>query len=454
MFLLRAAMPVLLASLTVSAAVINLSGTVTGSSGKPIKGAIVTITGQKISDTTDEKGGYAIQSGNVAVRQIVANASTEQVAFDNGIISMKLPSSAPVSIELFNLRGTLLKKAVSPTISDGEYRYNVKADPFAVHMLAVRVSIGNQHATFRYLPLRNVRQTVSFTAHDALSHTNGGLAKVEAAVDSLAVSAASYMSKTVALTSYETSVDVSLDTLALDKFSFFVTSQKALTLLSKSENGFGGNFSFGFTGPGAGLKGADSICSCIAEMSMEGSSAKRWRAFLSVKADENGRQVNARDRIGNGPWYDRIGHLLAPNLEDLIHTRPLNGNSTIANDLPNEEGIPNHTPDPNLGKVDNHHMVTGSDSLGKLYTKGSTCDDWTSTSATGSPRCGFAWPRSMGGGGGGMGGMNSSHWISGFDASGCKAGVHTIDDGGGGAGNGIIGSGGGYGGFYCFALTP
>src|SRR5690606_18604670 len=68
----------------------------------------------------------------------------------------------------------------------------------------------------------------------------------------------------------------------LDKFSFFVTSLESLRKLSKSQKGFGGDLRFGETGEGAGLRGADKICSTIAEMSMPGSSAKQWRAFLST----------------------------------------------------------------------------------------------------------------------------------------------------------------------------
>ena len=86
----------------------------------------------------------------------------------------------------------------------------------------------------------------------------------------------------------------------LPHFSFFVTSLKAVQDLSGSEDGFGGDLRFGETGPGAGLRGADKICATIAERSMPGSSAKQWRAFLSVTADENGQPLNAIDRIGEG----------------------------------------------------------------------------------------------------------------------------------------------------------
>src|SRR5690349_20801870 len=65
-----------------------------------------------------------------------------------------------------------------------------------------------------------------------------------------------------------------------EHFSFFVTSLKAMQELSGSEDGFGGDLRFGETGAGAGLRGADKICTTIAEQSLPGN-AKTWRAFLS-----------------------------------------------------------------------------------------------------------------------------------------------------------------------------
>ncbi|NLW30726.1 MAG: hypothetical protein GXY77_04625, partial [Fibrobacter sp.] len=100
----------------------------------------------------------------------------------------------------------------------------------------------------------------------------------------------------------------------LEYFSFFLTSLQSLQELSGSQDGFGGDLRFGKTGPGAGLLGADSICQTIAEMSMPGSRVKKWRAFLSVEHGPDGNQVDAIDRIGSGPWYDREGRLLAPDI--------------------------------------------------------------------------------------------------------------------------------------------
>lgn len=241
----------------------------------------------------------------------------------------------------------------------------------------------------------------------------------------------------------------------LEPFSFFITSHVALQELSGSDLGFGGDFKFGETGPGAGLRGADKICATIADRSMPGASAKGWRAFLSATAGENGQPVNAIDRIGDGPWYDRLGRLVAMTKAALQNPRPMGAHEDILNDLPNEDGVPNHRPDPNEDEVDNHHVLTGSDEQGNLLSMnmGATCNDWTSAEgATGRPRTGLSWPRSFGGGpGGGMGSFNT-HWISALDEAGCAPG-YTLDQlGGPDLNNPTVGSGGGYGAIYCFAL--
>ena len=230
----------------------------------------------------------------------------------------------------------------------------------------------------------------------------------------------------------------SVDPSKLDKFSFFVTSMVAMRKLAKSDNGFGGDLRYG---QADGLTGADKICSEIAESSMPGASAKQWHAFLSTS------KVSAADRIGQGPWYDRTGRVVALTLADLLQDRPNGANPAIKQDLPNETGTPNHRPDPTKPVDDNHHTLTGSNPQGKLYSATATCLDWTSSEKdnvkTGRPRIGFSWSIS-----------NRTNWMSGQDEGGCGAGVAVEENGPGDPSNPIVGSGGGYGGIYCFALTP
>lgn len=222
--------------------------------------------------------------------------------------------------------------------------------------------------------------------------------------------------------------------------------------LSNNPLGFGGDLRFGETGVGAGLRGADKICAAVAEMSMPGSSAKQWRAYLSVTAGDDGKQVNAIDRIGEGPWYDRLGRVVAASKADLLHDRPVSADPAIKDDLPNENGIPNKQPDPTKPPEDNHHTITGSTKMGTLFNASSTCLDWTSAkgepATEGKPRMGLTFPR--------MGGTSSDskNWMSALNETGCAPGVNLQPSPPPGPEDVDIGNGGGYGAIYCFALTP
>jgi hypothetical protein len=438
---------ILIITFTASAAQsINLNGTVSNQRGQPISGAVVTLVSQTLLDTTDANGAYSI-TGTSGVNFSPILPRADKISLHNGIVSLSLTKPAQVRVEMFDIRGHSLAKILNRRASAGDYRFDIITKPLAAQIIMISVVIGQRATTFRSLPLPGSKRTVP---SGAASSTGAGrvLVKAGAGVDLLEVFKSGYVFNETPISSYEGVVNITLDTITLPHFSFFVTSLKAILELSGSDSGFGGDLRFGKMGPGAGLLGADSICQCIAERSMPGSAVKQWRAFLSVTADKNGKQVNAIDRIGNGPWYDRLGRLLVPTREDLLHDRPTNGDPAIANDLPNEDGVPNHQPDPTQSKVDNHHFVTGSKTDGTLYSDTTTCEDWTSMSASlKGPRCGFAWPRGSGGGGS-MGGTN---WLSGFDAGGCVAGIELTTNSLSGK---IIGNAGGYGGFYCFALNP
>jgi hypothetical protein len=228
---------------------------------------------------------------------------------------------------------------------------------------------------------------------------------------------------------------------ASERFSFFVTSLAALQRHSGSSLGFGGDLRFGESGPGAGLRGADKLCAAIAEESLPGSASKPWRAFLSTS------EVNARDRVGPGPWFDRNGRMVAASLADLLRRRPHGADAAIAGDLPNDEGVPNHDPT-GAGAVDNHDVLTGTDEHGALYAASSTCADWTSAAPSGAPRMGHSWVRAPPPAG------ELASWLSAHDGTGCAPGVGLIETGPADPSHRHVGASGGYGAIYCFALLP
>jgi hypothetical protein len=227
-----------------------------------------------------------------------------------------------------------------------------------------------------------------------------------------------------------------------------VTSLQSLRDLSGSQDGFGGDLRFG---EATGLAGADKICATIAERSMPGAGAKQWRAFLSTVAGP----VHAINRIGSGPWYDRMGRLVASNLTQLRMDRPGDADPAIKNDLPNEFGVPNHNPD-GTGNVDNHDILTGSGMNGMLFMSNMayTCNDWTFKDAVANmgPQVGHSWcmvtsclPAGAGSG---------TNWMETLREGGCAPGINLMSGGGPQRGVFTVGTGGGYGAFYCFALTP
>jgi hypothetical protein len=207
--------------------------------------------------------------------------------------------------------------------------------------------------------------------------------------------------------------------------------------LSGSSNGFGGDLRYG---QADGLAGADKICATIAATALGCAATQTWRAFLSTSS------VDAIDRIGSGPWYDRNGLRVWSSLSELSADRPPS-TYIYRDDLPNEDGIPNHDYDldGDINDDDNHDFLTGSgEDCRKVSndTAAARCNDWTSTTATARPWCGHSWPRESSG----------VHWIHSIQEGGCRACFNLYDTGG--VTNDCVGSGGGYGGIYCFALTP
>jgi hypothetical protein len=128
------------------------------------------------------------------------------------------------------------------------------------------------------------------------------------------------------------------------------------------------------------------------------------------------------------------------NRAGLLQQRPA-GDSVAVNDLPDETGASLRA----MG--DTHDIMTGSNTMGQLdgTSAAATCADWTSSigneTTANLVRCGHSWPAQSG-----------MHWIQAHRLRGCGPGVNLIQNG---PGVGFsVGAGGGWGGIYCFALTP
>ena len=140
--------------------------------------------------------------------------------------------------------------------------------------------------------------------------------------------------------------------------TFFVTSVPI---------GNGGNL--------GGLAGADAHCQMLAQAA--GAGNRTWRAYLST---QGAGAVNARDRIGTGPWHNAKGVQVAANVADLHGDNERDRNYLFKETAIDEKG------NPVAGRGDQprnqHDMLTGSTSLGRAFPAGTdrTCNNWTSSS--------------------------------------------------------------------------
>lgn len=176
-------------------------------------------------------------------------------------------------------------------------------------------------------------------------------------------------------------------------------------------------------GPGdganlGGLEGADAHCQALADAA--GAGDRTWRAYLSTQGAD---AVDARARIGDGPWYNAEGVLAAESVEDL-HSESNNLSKEVSLD---EQGavVNGRGDDPNR-----HDILTGTQLDGTAFATGEdhTCSNWTSN-GEGSAQVGHHDRTG--------GGPNPTSWHSAHGSQGCS---QADLEGTGGAGL-----------FYCFA---
>jgi hypothetical protein len=129
-------------------------------------------------------------------------------------------------------------------------------------------------------------------------------------------------------------------------------------------------------GPGkgadlGGLAGADAHCQALAQAA--GAGNRTWRAYLSVSATGGASAVNARDRIGRGPWQNSKGEAIANDVEDL---HGANNKLSKQTALTEEGEVVNGRGDtPNR-----HDILTGTQPDGRAFPAGdkdTTCGNWT-----------------------------------------------------------------------------
>jgi hypothetical protein len=113
-----------------------------------------------------------------------------------------------------------------------------------------------------------------------------------------------------------------------------------------------------------GLQGADKHCQSLA--AAVGAGAKTWHAYLSTQASGSSPAVNAKDRIGKGPWQNAKGVVVARDVAELHGTSNLNKQTALTE---KGEAVPDNT----------HDILTGSQPDGSAFAAGEdkTCGNWT-----------------------------------------------------------------------------
>ena len=163
--------------------------------------------------------------------------------------------------------------------------------------------------------------------------------------------------------------------LALAAMSAFTSvpaaAQSAATSFFVTSNGIGNGGNLG------GLAGADNQCQTLAQAAGAGTKAsgevKTWRAYLSTQEASGTPAVNARDRIGKGPWQNSKGAVVAKDVAELHGTNGLTKQTALSE---KGEVINGRGDTPNR-----HDVLTGSRPDGTAFAAGEdkTCKNWTSS---------------------------------------------------------------------------
>ena len=124
-----------------------------------------------------------------------------------------------------------------------------------------------------------------------------------------------------------------------------------------------------------GLEGADRHCQSLAQAA--GAGTRTWRAYLSTQPAGGNTAVNARDRIGRGPWQNAKGVVIARSVTELHENNNLTKQTALT-----EKG------DPVKGRGDTpneHDILTGTQSDGSAFMGGDdrTCGNWTRSGSEG-----------------------------------------------------------------------
>jgi hypothetical protein len=223
-------------------------------------------------------------------------------------------------------------------------------------------------------------------------------------------------------------------TIRMSAFSAVTLASQSLSVSAPAQQApnltfFVTSVGIGKGGDLGGLAGADKHCQDLAQA--VGAGNRNWRAYLSTQASGGRAAVNARDRIGRGPWQNAKGVVVAPNVDVLHGDNKLTKETAL-----NEKGdVVNGRGDrPNM-----HDALTGTQMNGTAFpaAEDRTCGNWTKSSGTGAAMLGHIDRQGLGDT------VQDKSWNAAHPSRGSEGGCSQSD----------LRSTGGAGLFYCFATN-
>jgi poly(3-hydroxybutyrate) depolymerase len=197
----------LLLTWSVQAQTVNVRGKVIDGTGKAVANAIAEILTLNLKDTTGADGAFSLKTPPTGLMGAARIASGAMV-WNRGVLNVSLAKPTSLKVEIVDIHGQLLHREQVRETSIGNVRIDLR-DKLPTNQLAlVRASMGDEVQTFQYLPMSIEGESGHSLSASIPMSTR--VAKVAATLDSLKIAAEGFATQTIALSAYDTTVNVTM----------------------------------------------------------------------------------------------------------------------------------------------------------------------------------------------------------------------------------------------------
>lgn len=189
-------------------AVADITGKVSNTAGSPIGGAVVTLVGSGATATTGADGLYVLATTDVKLSTPLQPRNSG-ITLQGGLLTFSLSDPSAIKYEVFDVKGNLLKRVVLQNSPKGLYSFTIAENIRSTKYLIIRASVGKKEVTFNYLPIDNVTGMVKSPTQSS-SSSGSARAEITAVTDTVNVTAEGYAENTIAITSYDQVLDITL----------------------------------------------------------------------------------------------------------------------------------------------------------------------------------------------------------------------------------------------------